>query len=141
MIVDAGVLLYAVRGDSPHHTAARTWLETAINDGLRVGLPAQSITAFLRILTNLRATNPPVDISTAWNLVREWLDQPNVWVPPIGEQTVRLLGALIEKHRLSGNLVMDAQIAALAVENGVAIVSFDSDFLMFDVPVINPMRP
>lgn len=42
---------------------------------------------------------------------------------------------------VTGNLVPDAQLAALAVELGVAVVSADSDFARFPgVTLFNPLR-
>lgn len=141
VIVDANVLLYAVKQDSQHHIAALTWLRDALHHGPRIGLPAQTISAFLRIATNRKITPEPLTSAEAWATAANWLDHPNVWVPPMGERTLRILGELIVKHQIAANLVMDAQLAALAMEHGVAVASFDSDFLLFDLPVVNPLRP
>jgi predicted nucleic acid-binding protein len=41
---------------------------------------------------------------------------------------VAILGALVRDYKVRGNLVTDAQLAALAIEHGLALVSVDSDF-------------
>jgi predicted nucleic acid-binding protein len=49
MLVDANILLYAVDEQSRPHDAARRWLEAALNGSRRIGLPWQSLLAFVRI--------------------------------------------------------------------------------------------
>ncbi len=58
-----------------------------------------------------------------------------------GPRYVQILGELIEKHDIRGNLVPDAQLAALAIEHGLEVCSADSDFARFpEVRWINPLR-
>jgi len=53
---------------------------------------------------------------------------------------MRVLGDLIQLHGVTGNLVPDAMLAALAVEHGIPVVTADSDFARFpEVRVINPV--
>lgn len=132
MIVDANVLLYARNAADAHHHRARAWLEQALNGETRVGLPWQSLGAFLRIATNPRAFPDPLDASTAWQQVEEWLDAPRAWVPHPTPEYRRVLGRLIAAHDVRGPLISDAQLAAVAIDHGVALVSTDSDFARFD---------
>lgn len=46
-------------------------------------------------------------------------------------------------HRVQGPLVTDAQLAALAIDHGVAIVSTDADFARFapEVRWLDPLNP
>ena len=130
MIVDANLLLYAVDNTSAHHRVASGWLEEAMTGPLRIGLPWQTIGAFLRIVTHPRVTANPLDSATAWSLVSDWLAQPQVWIPPAGERTSEILGGLLAGG-VTGNLIPDAQLAAMAIEHGVAVASNDSDFARF----------
>jgi toxin-antitoxin system PIN domain toxin len=140
MLVDANVLLYAVDRGSPLHDPARAWFDSAMAGATRVGLPWQSIGAFVRIATNPRTSAHPLAGEEAWSHVAEWLAARNTWIPPATERTAALLGDLITRHRVTGNLVPDAQLAALALENGVAVVSADSDFARFpEVRWVNPL--
>ncbi|MEX2620802.1 MAG: type II toxin-antitoxin system VapC family toxin [Egibacteraceae bacterium] len=131
MIVDANVLLYARNAADPHHDAAREWLEGALNGDTRVGLAWQSLTAFLRIATNPRAFPDPLSPEQAWRQVEAWLDAPSAWVPHPTEQYRRVLGRLVRNHEVRGALVTDAQLAALAIDHGVELVSTDPDFGRF----------
>lgn len=141
MIVDANVLLYARNAVDPRHELARGWLEAALNGDTRVGLPWQTLTAFLRIATNPRAFPDPLAPDVAWHQVEEWLDAPRAWMPQPTRQYRQVLGRLIAAHRVRGPLVTDAQLAALAIDHGVALVSTDADFARFaEVRWVDPLR-
>lgn len=131
MIIDANVLLYAVDDQSHFHSRARTWLESAMNGVERVGLPWVSLMAFQRIVTHPRATAHPMTPAQAWSCVQDWLDADLAWVPTPGARHRDILGSLLIEGDLRGNLVTDAHLAALAIEYGTGICSFDSDFARF----------
>lgn len=140
MIVDANVLLYAVDSTSAHHAPAVAWLEHALNGDRRVGLPWQTLGAFLRISTHPRVSASPLSASAAQDYVDQWLAASPSWVPPATERTVAAYATLARRHHVTGNLVTDAQLAALALEHGVEVVSADSDFARFpEVRWVNPL--
>lgn len=141
MIVDANILLYACNADDPRHEPARTWLEAALNGDTRIGLPWQTLGAFLRIATNPRAFPDPLNPDQAWQQVDEWLDAPRGWIPQPTAQYRRVLGQLIHGHGVRGPLVTDAQLAALAIDHGVTLVSTDADFARFPkLRWVDPLR-
>lgn len=131
MIIDANLLLYATDSSSVHHDKAAHWLETVLTGSRRVGLPLQTIAAFVRISTNPRVWDRPITPAQAWRRVRAWLDADPVWVPTAGARTAEVLGDLIMRYHLSANLVPDATLAALALEHGLVVVSADTDFARF----------
>jgi uncharacterized protein len=139
VIVDANVLLYAVDASSPFHQPAKAWLETALNEPARVGLPWASLLAFQRISTHPRASLSPLTPSVAWSFVTDWLDADATWVPVPGERHAEIVRDLIVAGDLRGNLVSDAHLAALAIEHGVGVCSADSDFARF--PQVNWVNP
>ena len=59
MLLDANLLVYARNADDPHHDRAQRWLVAALNGPTRIGFPWQTISAFLRIATNPRASMAP----------------------------------------------------------------------------------
>jgi toxin-antitoxin system PIN domain toxin len=141
LIVDANVLLFAVDSESPFHPSARTWLEGALNGVERVGLPWASLMAFQRIVTHPRATAHPLRVEHAWRYVTDWLDADQTWVPVPGARHRSILGNLLVEGDLRGGLVTDAHVAALAIEYGTSVCSFDSDFARFSgVAWIHPDR-
>lgn len=140
MLVDANLLLYACDGRSPHNRRAVEWIEGALNGRRRVGLPWQSLTAFLRIATHPRVLANPLPATDAWRQAEDWLAAPAAWVPMPGHSHAELLGELIVRHEISGNLVPDAQLAALALEHGLTVCSADTDFARFtEVRWENPL--
>ena len=141
MLLDANVLLYSVDQSSRHHTQCAEWIRGAFNGPHRIGLPWQTIGAFLRIATHPRVFSRPLSADTAWTIVEHWLMAPNCWIPEASDRTARVLGKLINEFDIRGNLVTDAQLAALAIEHGVPIVSVDSDFARFGERWINPVVP
>jgi toxin-antitoxin system PIN domain toxin len=140
MLVDANVLLYAVDEASPFHATAKRWLEQALNGSRRVGLPWQSLVAFLRIVTNPRALAEPLSAADAWDLTESWLAAPAAWIPQPAAGHREILGRLLTRLDLRANLVADAVLAALCIEHGLTIVSADSDFARFsEIRWINPV--
>lgn len=141
MLVDANILLYAVDEASPFHEKARDWLTGALNGTRRVGIPWQSLWAFLRIATNPRALSQPVTPEQAWGYVEDWLDAPTTWLPSPGPNHRDILRELLIEKDLRAGLVSDAVLAALCIEYGLSIVSADSDFGRFpEVAHINPLQ-
>lgn len=140
MIVDANILLYAVDRASAQHERAAEWLVAALRGDQRVGLPWQTLGAFLRISTHPRITARPLTADAAQIHVDEWLAAEPTWVPPATERTASIYAALARRHHVTGNLVRDTQLAALAVEFGVEVISADTDFARFsEVRWTNPL--
>lgn len=140
MLVDANLLLYSVDSSSPFHHRATTWIEQTLNGDRRVGIPWQSLAAFVRIATHPRASENPLTPREAWAIVERWVRARAVWVPQPGLRHAEVLGRLIVEHDLRGALVSDAVLAALCVEHGLTMVSADSDFARFtEIRWINPL--
>jgi len=140
VLLDANLLLYAVGARSAQHAAAAEWLEKVLNGDQRVGLPWQTIGAFLRIVTHPRITAAPLSAREAVGFVSSWLEADPVWVPPASERTASVLNVLMSRYDVTGNLVTDAQLAALAMEHGLVVMSADTDFARFrEVRWQNPL--
>lgn len=142
MLVDANLLLFATDDTSPFHLPARDWLTERLSGPRRVGLPWQSLAAFLRISTHSRAYDNPLGPAQAWAHVSAWLAREVTWTPVPGPRYAEILGELITRHRVRGNLVADAQLAALSLEHGLTVCSADTDFARFtEVRWENPVAP
>ncbi len=131
ILVDANLLLFAVDEESPFHARSREWLSDRLNDEQRVGISWWSLGAFLRIVTHPRIPRRPLEPIEAWRQVEEWLACDVTWQPAPTPRHATVLGELIARHRLRGNLIPDAQLAALAIEHGLEICSADTDFARF----------
>jgi predicted nucleic acid-binding protein len=67
----------------------------------------------------------------AWEHVKAWLSQPNVWVPLPNEHHSSILARMLKSAGGGANLVPDADMAALAIEHGLSLCSPDGDFARF----------
>lgn len=130
-LLDANILLYAYDSDSAHHAVCRSWLEAAFNSEEILALPWQTLLAFLRIATNSRATKKPLQSAEACKIITSWLDQANVSVIGPGDRFWELLQDQMREARITGPLVTDAALAALALEHGATLCSVDRDFRRF----------
>jgi toxin-antitoxin system PIN domain toxin len=141
VLVDANLLLYARNADDPRQTAAATWLEQALNGPTRIGLPWASLTAFARIATSQRVFTRPLTSDMACAQIEAWLAAPAAWVPVPTERHAEIFTDLVRRHRVTGALVADADLAALAIEHGLELASTDADFARFDeIRWVDPLR-
>lgn len=139
-MVDANVLLYATNRHDPRRDAMAAWLRSALNGATRVGLPWQTLAAFLRISTNPRAAQRPLTPEEACERVRGWMSAPAAWIPVATDRHGDVLMDLVRRHRLAGPIISDAQLAALAIEHGVPVCSTDGDFARFpEITWLNPL--
>ncbi len=140
-LVDANLLLYAYDAESAHHAAAREWLTTEFSSGHPIRLALVTLLAFVRIASDRRVFARPLPPSEACTLVESWLDQPNVRLLQPGSRTWQLLRRLAEEGQARGPLVMDAHLAALALEHGASVATTDRDFTRFPgVETLNPLE-
>ena len=140
VLLDANLLLYSVDQDSRHHVRCAEWVSSAFGGQRRIALPWQTIGAFLRIATHPRVFARPLSVEDAWAAIEQWIAAPVCWVPAATAHTARILGDLVRRTDARGNLVTDAQLAALAIEHSLSVVSLDSDFARFPgLRWINPL--
>ena len=131
ILVDANVLLYAYEPRSAHHERCRTWLEKALSGEEPVCMAWVTVLAFIRISANPRIFEAPLSAAEAIAIVSSWLEREIVSVLEAGEQCWEILRALLVEAQISGPLVMDAFLAALALESGATLVTTDRDFSRF----------
>lgn len=131
ILVDANLLIYAANRAAPDHERARRWLDDRLNGTAAVGLPWPSLLAFVRLATNPAIVKRPITTARAWRQVEEWLACDPVWTPVPTEAHPRIVGGLLRASWMTGRLVPDAHLAALAIEHGLTLQSTDGDFARF----------
>jgi hypothetical protein len=141
-LVDANVLLYAYNSSAPGHEEAKGWLEAALSSEEAVAFSWDSLLAFLRIATNAKLHASPMVMEEAIEIVDEWLARPNaVLIQPTGMHWPTLT-KLLRETGVTGPLVTDAHVAALALEHDATVYSRDSDFRRFrGLQWVNPLEP
>lgn len=131
-LVDANILIYAVDSRAERHDASRRWLDGALSSSETVLLPWLSLLAFLRVSTHPRLSPTQFDSAAALSIVDSWLARPNTVTPePDSRHAQRIRELLTAVGGRGGNLVNDAHLAALALQWGATVVTFDSDFGRF----------
>lgn len=138
-LVDLNVLVYAADTDTRHHLGARAWLDGAMRSSETIGLATATTVGFVRLTTNPRIMRRPLTPARATAIVTAWLRRPNVTVPQPTRRHYDLLCELLDATGVGGNLVSDAHLAALAIEHGAELCSYDTDFARF--PGVVWIRP
>jgi uncharacterized protein len=139
IVLDVNILFYSYSAASPENEKAKACVEKLFSSVELVGLPWQTITAFLRISTNARLSGARPAIEAAQE-VEGWLSQPNVRLITPGDDHWRILRQMMFEGQAFGPLVSDAQIAALTIENGAVLYSSDRDFARFPgLRWVNPL--
>lgn len=131
-IVDANVLLYAVNTASEHHEACRRWLDDALSGADIVGLAWPPLLAFVRLTTKVGLFPAPLSATDAMHQVIDWCAAPTAQMVNPTPRHGDILARLLAQVGTGGNLVSDTHLAALALEHGATIVTYDSDFSRFD---------
>jgi uncharacterized protein len=138
---DVNVLLYAVDESSHHHAGARAWLEDALSGTETVAFCWSVLLAFVRLGTRPVVFEQPLDADEALDLVEGWLGQPCATVVHPTARHATVLRDLLRPLGTAGNLTTDAHLAALAVEHGAELCSYDADFSRFaGLRCTNPLR-
>jgi uncharacterized protein len=140
ILIDANILLYAYDSSSQHHLRARRWLEQILSGPQPVRLAWVTVLAFLRISTNRKIFENAFSISEAISIVKKWLEHSTLDLLDPTERHWSILSKLLKDGQVYGPLVMDAHLAALAIEHGAKLYTTDKDFSRFDeLQVINPL--
>jgi toxin-antitoxin system PIN domain toxin len=131
ILTDVNVLVYAHRSDAPGHAAHRKWLEDVINGDLAYGVSDLVLSGFLRVVTHPRVFAVPSDLASALAFAHEVRDQPNAVPIAPGPRHWDIFQRLCEATGAKGNLVVDAYLAALAIESGSEWITTDRDYSRF----------
>ena len=130
--VDTNILIYAHRGETELHGPAASQLLTLAEGVARWALPVFCVTEFMRVVTHLRVFNPPSTVAQAAAFIEGIATAPNCELVRPGPDFLELLMAVARQADARGNLMFDAQIAALCREHGIdTILTNDRDFGRF----------
>ena len=131
IVIDVNLLLYAYDSASLEHDQATSWLDQWLSSSATIGLAWHTILSFLRISTSPKMIFVPLELDEAASIVSEWLERPNVSIiGPTGRHW-EIFRKLLPRSRARGSLIMDAHLAALAIEHGATLCTNDRDFARF----------
>ena len=137
---DVNVLVHASNPASAQHAVARDWVTEAGNARTALALPWVVLLGFIRLSTRAGIYPKPLSAGQAMAAVGHWLAAPAAVVIHPGPPHADLLAGLLGRAGTAGNLTTDAHIAALALEHGATVVSFDRDFARFDGLLFKHLR-
>ena len=131
IVLDANLLLYAYDSAAVQHKKARRWLEAAFSGVEPVGLPWQTVSSFLRIITNTRLPGDRFTMDEAAAIVDQWTALNVVHLLAPGDRHWAFFRRMLIDGKVSGPLTTDAELAALTMENGGVLYTTDRDFARF----------
>ena len=143
ILLDANVLLYAYIEELPQHKKTSRWLENLLaQQAESVAVSWAGAAAFLRIATNKRILKQPWSIGEVAERLDGLLLHPMIQIIGPTESHWAIFRKILTEMKISGDIVMDAHIAALAVEHNASVATADKDFRRFldYVKVIDPFR-
>ena len=140
--VDTNILVYAHRAESPFHAAALRQL-TQLAEGTRQwAIPVFCVTEFLRVVTHPRICAPPSTMKDALGFIHELMAAPACRIALPDEAFIDELESCLHEGNAKGNLVFDAQIAALCRQKGIeTLLTQDRDFTRFPNLQVLPLSP
>jgi len=131
--IDTSVLVYAHRGETDLHPAASAELQRLCEGDEPWALPVFCVAEFFRVVTHRRVFNPPSSIRAATEFIEAVRQAPTCCIARPGNDYVDHLLTVMSASHARGNLVFDAQIAALCRENGIpTLMTSDRDFERFE---------
>ncbi len=130
-LVDLNVLVYATDRTAANHQVAKDWLDRAVSSSETVGIPTMVAVGYIRLTTSPKVMRAPLDAATSVSVVEGWYRRPNVTAPEPTRRHYELLASLLAPLGTAGSLTSDAHLAALSIEHGAELYSFDRDFQRF----------
>jgi toxin-antitoxin system PIN domain toxin len=131
IVFDANILIYATDPDTPQHPAAHALLLKALEGIQAVGLPIQSVSAFLRISTQNGVLQHPFSTKEALQIADEWLQLRHVRLLVPGDRYWPIFRRMLLEGHVSGRSVTDAEIAAVTIEYGGELQTTDRGFARY----------
>jgi toxin-antitoxin system PIN domain toxin len=130
--LDANVLLYASDEASPLHARSLEVVTRAAQGPEIVYLFWPAIMAYMRIATHPAVFARPLSIADAVANIAALIGRPHVQTPGEQERFWQRFGEVVADAGPSGNLVSDAHLVSLMVENGVRTIwTHDRDYRRF----------
>ncbi len=131
IIADVNVLIYALRQDSDKHEQCRTWLQRSLAGPENFGYSEHVLSSVVRIVTHPKIFKSPSSLEDVFDFIDAIRSAPvSVAVQP-GPMHWSVFRKICIDAEARGNLVPDAYLAAMAIEQGARWVTTDRDFARF----------
>jgi toxin-antitoxin system PIN domain toxin len=131
ILMDTNVLVYGFWREAERHEEYRAWLLTTVNSPEPYAVSDLALTGMFRVVTNQRIFKKPASTGEALAFAELIREQPQAMVVAPGARFWSIFTELCDQTGICGNLVPDAYLAALAIENACEFVTADRDFARF----------
>ncbi len=141
LLLDVNVCLYAYRpGQSETARLVSEWLAPRLLGHERVAVSEPVLASVVRIATHPRIFRTPSTPSDVLRFAESLLAAPAVQLVRPGPDHWPLFVDLVARHRLRGNDIPDAVLAAHGLELGASLVTLDRGFSRFaPLRVVSPI--
>lgn len=135
MLIDSNILIYAINSASPKHKKAQEFLKSNLGN---LDISHQNVLETVRVLTHKKFSKP-MRLKPALEAVLTIANSCRLISP--NQTTYFLTLELIKTHKLIGNRIFDAYLAACALSNDIYTLVTDNvaDFKKYkQLKLINP---
>ena len=131
LIADVNVFVSAHRLADVDNTTILAWLESRLDGPETFGISELVLSAFVRIVTNHRAFPNATPPDLAIDFCERVRVAPSATTVAPGPRHWGIFADLVRTTQARANVVPDAYLAALAIENGATFVTRDRGFARF----------
>lgn len=132
ILLDVNLWIPALRPDNAQHELVMDWMSSVRADGGEIGVSELALSGAVRLMTHPRVFDPPSDPDTAMQACANALAAPGARIVRPGVRHWQIFDRLVRQAGARGNDVPDAYHAALAIEHGATLASFDRGLARFD---------
>jgi toxin-antitoxin system PIN domain toxin len=125
LLLDVNVVLYAHRAEFPQHVQTREWLQALLASGEAFAATTPVLASVVRLATNHRWMNPPSAVAVVLDFCAQITSAPGWLDLSPGPRHWHIFDRLCRETDATGNRTPDAFLAALAIEHGCELASFD----------------
>lgn len=131
ILLDVNVLVYAHRAEVPQHRRALAFLNQVLDGEDPFAASTSILASFVRIVTHHKIFSPPTPVDVALKFVATIREQPHFVQLEPADRHWDCFANLCQEHNIKGGLIIDAWIAALAIEHRCDLATADGDFRRF----------
>jgi toxin-antitoxin system PIN domain toxin len=141
LLLDVNICLYAYRpAESDSAATVSEWLAVRLVGHERVAVSEPVLASVIRIATHPKVFRTPSTPSDVLAFTESLASAPAAQRVRPGPEHWPIVTDLVKEHRLRGNDVPDAVLAAHALELGATLVTLDRGFARFaTLRTVNPL--
>ena len=131
ILLDVNLWIPALRIGHAQHAVVTGWMAQVRAEGELIGVSELALSGAVRLMTHPRLFDPPSDPDTAMRACANAMAAPGTQLVRPGSRHWQIFDRLVRQGAARGNDVPDAYHAALAIEHGATLASFDRGLARF----------